>query len=97
MSKSDLLIGLRELHQDLTNINIDLGETEPVDEETIDMLGTLVTDVGELVDRAKEINELKKDGEHNRVVDQIHNFEVPHPKVTQFLSQVTDLLAMMGI
>lgn len=96
-SRTDLLIRLRNLHQGLIEINIDLRDAAPVDDETIERLGTLVTDVGNLVDRTPKLSEQPEPREHQPIVDQITKFEIGHPKVTQILSQVTDLLAMMGI
>lgn len=97
MTNTDLLIRLRELHAELSTMNDDLNSTETVDEETIDALGQLITDVNGLVDHARENNEEMDASEHNDVLDRITRFETQHPRVTTFLSQVTDLLAMMGI
>ena len=54
MTRSDLLIRMRRLHDELVSINDDLSIRERIDEETIDALGQLVTDVGELVENASE-------------------------------------------
>lgn len=97
MLKTDLLIRLRDLHEELMSINIDLSETAPVDDETLELLGNLVTDVSGLVDRAKEISGSGEAVDHEGLMQQIQNLEIEHPKVTQIVSQVTDLLAMMGI
>ncbi len=97
MLKTDLLVRLRDLHEELMRINIDLGNSAPVDEKTVELLGTLVTDVGGLVDRTKEISASEEIVEHQGLMEQIQNLEIEHPKVTEFVSQVTDLLAMMGI
>lgn len=97
MTNTDLLIRLRELHEELSTMNDDLDTTEPVDEETIEALGQLITDVNVLVDQARETSDLEIDTEHNDVLDRVSRFETRHPRVTAFLSQVTDILAMMGI
>ena len=97
MTNTKLLIRLRDLHGELSDINSDLNSTEQIDEETVDALGQLVTDVGGLVDRAKVINDDSTEDEHQNVADRIIEFEAHHPRVTQFLSQLTDLLAMIGI
>lgn len=98
MPKTELLVRLRDLHEELSSINDDLKSAEQVDEESIDALGQLVTDVSDLVDQAREVN-LQEDklAEHHDLLDRISQFETQHPRVTGFLSQVTDLLAMMGI
>jgi hypothetical protein len=98
MPNTELLVRLRDLHEELSSINDDLRSAEQVDEESIDALGQLVTDVSELVDQAHEVN--GPEGtlpEHHDLLDRISKFETQHPRVTGFLSQVTDLLAMMGI
>ena len=97
MTNTDLLIRLRELHEELSTMNDDLTSSEPVDEETIDALGQLITDVNVLVDQARENNSIGDEEHHGDVLDRISRFESHHPRVTSFLSQVTDILANMGI
>ena len=97
MTNTDLLIRLRELHTELSTMNDDLSSSEPVDDDTIDALGQLITDVNVLVDQAREANAIDEETHQNDVMDRISRFESQHPRVTSFLSQVTDILAMMGI
>jgi hypothetical protein len=98
MPKTELLVRLRELHEELSSINDDLKSAEQVDEASVDALGQLVTDVSDLVDQARDIN-VREDNVagHHDLLDRISQFDTQHPRVTGFLSQVTDLLAMMGI
>lgn len=98
MTNTDLLIRLRALHQELSTMNDDLDTSESVDEETIEALGQLITDVNVLVDQARE-KSVSDDEEpdHGDMLDRVSKFETRHPRVTSFLSQVTDILAMMGI
>lgn len=98
MTSTQFLVRLRDLHEELSGINVDLKSTEAIDEETIDALGQLVTDVGGLIDLAKA--KAEQDSiveEHQDLVDRIVSFESHHPRVSAFLTQLTDLLAMMGI
>ena len=98
MTKTELLVRLRDLHKELSGINLDLEPGEHVDEETVDALGQLVTDVSDLVDKAK--SEVARDsftGEHKTLNERIVEFDRQHPRVREFLSQMTDLLAMIGI
>ncbi len=97
MTNTDLLIRLRALHEELSTMNDDLSSSETIDEETIEALGQLITDVNVLVDQARENNGQEGATVHNDVLDRISRFETQHPRVTRFLSQVTDILAMMGI
>lgn len=103
MTNTDLLIRLRDLHEELSTMNDDLDSAESVNEETIDALGQLVTDVSDLVDHARDNFSAETLSEPNvtqtgdEVLDRIKQFETNHPRVTSFLSQVTDILAMMGI
>jgi hypothetical protein len=98
MPNTKLLIKLRDLHGELSAINDDLNSAEQVDDEAIDALGQLVTDACELVDRAKIAKEAELDlSERHDLLDRIMQFETNHPRVTKFLSQITDVLAMMGI
>ena len=98
MTNTKLLVRLRDLHEDLSGINIDLESAEAIDEETIDALGQFVTDVGGLIDQAKAMTEHDSIAdEHQDLIDRIVSFEAHHPRVSSFLTQMTDLLAMMGI
>ena len=57
-----------------------------------------MTDAGELVDQAKSANTpTEVVSENHELLDQVMKFETEHPRVIRFLSQLTDLLAMMGI
>ena len=98
MPNTELLIKLRDLHEELSAINDDLKTAEQVDDEAIDALGQLVTDACELVDRAKLAQAAEADlAERHDLLNRIMKFESNHPRVTKFLSQITDVLAMMGI
>ncbi len=99
MVKTKLLMRLRDLHEELASMNDDLKSTEHVDEETIDALGQLVTDVGGLVDQTRQnVDAENRDvAEHHQLLDQIMRFESHHPRVVSFLSQMTDVLTMIGI
>ena len=96
MTNTQLLVRLRDLHHELAFINEDLMSVEKVDDGTVDALGQLVSDVGLLVDRANKIAGAS-DSEHGDLLDRVKQFENEHPRVTRFLSQVTDLIAMIGI
>ena len=98
MSNTDLLVRLRELHEELSTINDDLKSSESIDEEMIDALGQLVTDAGVLVDQARESRDRGDDipARHD-LIERIMQFESGHPRVTRFLSQLTDMLVMLGI
>ncbi len=98
MSNVEILIKLRDLHEELSGINDDMRSTEKVDDETIDALGQLVTDVGVLVDQARQMSAEATDvPERNQLLSRIQQFESDHPGVSRFLSQVTDVLGMIGI
>ena len=96
MTNTDLLIRLRNLHEELSAINLDVEPGEQVDDSTIDALGQLVTDVGTLIDQAKGVSE-ESDVDHKTLVDRVVEFDREHPRVSRFLTQMTDLLAMVGI
>lgn len=103
-AKTEVLIKLRELHDDLASINHDLKDSEQIDQETIDALGNLVTDAGAIVDHARIAVDRQSDpdesgdsGLHHDLQNRITKFETEHPRVTRFLSQLTDMLGMMGI
>ena len=98
MSNSELLIRIRNLHDELVSINDELSIEERVDDATVDALGQLVTDVGELVEQAQQsVPQVQCETRHSELMDRALDWETNHPAITRFLSQVTDLLAMMGI
>jgi hypothetical protein len=99
-TNTELLVRLRDLHEELAVINEDLRAVEQVDEETVDALGQLVSDVACLVDKANEIVEPFEEEhptESKDLMARIRQLEDEHPRVTRFLSQVTDLIGMIGI
>lgn len=99
MANEELVSKLQSMHQQLESINHDLSHVERVDDQTVDLLGKLVGDVGQLVDRAHEVKEsnLESDEQSHPIRDSIEDFETEHPRVTQFLAQVSELLASLGI
>ncbi len=98
MSRTEMLIRLRDLHEELSGINFGAELGEHVDQETIEALGQLVTDIGELVDQAKSAagDEVIDNGRKS-LLDRVVEFDQNHPRVKRFLAQTTDLLAMLGI
>ena len=99
MTKSELLMQLRELNEELALINERLATEDRVDDETIDALGQFVTDIGELVDQTSEklVDEEPMKEQHQGIADRIEQFESEHPQVTNFLNRLADMLGMMGI
>ncbi len=99
MTNAELLMKLRELHEELAIMEGELSRLDGVDESTIDALGQLTTDVSALVDRANQISgsEQSEPAHEADVVDRIRKFESEHPQVTSFLSQLTDVLGNIGI
>lgn len=98
MSKTEILVKLRNLHEELAAINDDCKISEQVDEATIDALGQLITDAGSILDRYQ--SNLHADIDENATQDlaeRVRNFESRHPLVGRFLTQVSDLLGNMGI
>ena len=98
MTTTKLLIKLRDLHEELAAIH----EDQQIDDQMVEALGQLVSDIGQLVDRApssSETNPPSVDGAQlmDRIMDLECQFETQHPRISQFLSQLTDVLAMMGI
>lgn len=98
MPNTAFLNKLRELHEQLAEINNDLDHVEQIDSETLKVLEEMVAEAGQIVDQAKVETELQADSSQPRDLSaRIEQFETRHPRVTSFLSQLTDLLAMMGI
>jgi hypothetical protein len=98
MSKTEILVKLRSLHEDLAAINDNRKLAEQVDEQTIDALGQLITDIGLILDRkqTEKTQEVTAFSEHD-LVERVQNFESKHPLVGRFLTQVSDLLGNMGV
>jgi hypothetical protein len=97
MSNTEVLIKLRDLHEELVIINDDLRTAAPVDEDTIDALGQLVTDAVGLLDRARETPAAQPIDEKYDLLDRVMKFKSDHPRVHRMLSQVSDVLLMIGL
>jgi hypothetical protein len=102
MTNQRLLVKLNALHAELAAIQSDQEAIAEIDDQTLKALGTLVNDVGQIIDRtiepvAADARMAAADETRHVLTDRIKEFETRHPRVSQFLSQVTDLLAMMGI
>jgi hypothetical protein len=98
MSNTELLIRLRDLHEELVLINSELQSSGQVDEDTIDALGQLVSDASQLIDRIRDGGEPEEQAsDHQDLLDKIQKFDSEHPGVKRFLHQMTDLLTMIGI
>lgn len=95
MSKNELLIRLRELHEELESINEDLQGDEPVDDQTIDQLGEMVSEMSEIVDLSRVGSQHSSvSRKHCELLNRIQEFDNGHPRVIHFLSQLAHLLAM---
>ncbi len=98
MPETKLLTRLRDLHEELTALNLDSGSTDSIDEATIEALGQLVTDANMLVDQVSGASDNKQiESRYQDLIDRINAFENRQPRVMAFLSQMTDFLAMIGI
>ncbi|MCH2181702.1 MAG: DUF4404 family protein [Mariniblastus sp.] len=98
MPNAEILKRFEGLHDDLSNINAPAGDGAAVDPKTAEALGQLVT-------RAHRLAQQKSDeaaagispAEHHEFLEQIQQFDAEHPTIGRILSQLTDLLGMMGI
>jgi Domain of unknown function (DUF4404) len=98
MTKPETLARLRELHEELVAINTEIASDDAVDPQTADALGQLVTDVNVLRNKYENSGVHPANSpEHLALADRVRQFESSHPQVVRFLSQMTDILAMMGI
>lgn len=98
MPNSEILKRVQNLHNDLACINDHSNGAEAVDEQTVDALGQLVKEVNSLVDRrSDQVAADVSSEEHHEFLDRIQQFDAEHPTVARFISQITDLLGMMGI
>ena len=98
MPNAEILKRFEGLHDELSKINTPGGNESAVDQQTADKLGQLVTQAHRL---AQQKSEETADGispaEHHEFLEQIQQFDAEHPTVGRILSQLTDLLGMMGI
>jgi hypothetical protein len=95
MSCTQLLIRLRKLNDELTSINDYTLSPEQVDEATIEALGQLVTDASDLVDRSVFGNLSSRD--RDELLEKIDHFECKDHRVSEFLSQLVELLALIEV
>lgn len=98
MSKPETLTKLRELHDELAKINEGLTAADDIDEPTIDTLGQMMSDVSMLFDEFEESGSRGTDSPvHGALIGRIKGFESDHPRIVRFLSQLTDIMAMIGV
>ncbi len=99
MPTKELNDRLQRLHEELADINVGIETDEPIDEATIEAMKQLMSDVGEIFERVEQAkhNEGESNVEHHALRDELDRFETQHPRATQFITQLADLLAMMGI
>lgn len=103
MANTEMLARLRDMHQQLEAINDDQQLPDKVDDETVEALGQLVTDVGNILDSMSQKTNTDDqppaigEDDENDLRDRILQLESDHPRVAQFLNQFSDLLGNMGI
>ena len=86
------------LQSKLERIHESLAKAEGLDESTVEAMKTVVADIQRIIDVADEsesADELTTIRQRVRVT--VDEFETKHPHITEFLSQITDLLASIGI
>ena len=69
---------------------------EQIEDETIEELGLLTTEVSDLVDRTNYIG-TGVSPERDDLIDRINQFEFDHSRVTEFLSHLLELLKMIEV
>ncbi len=102
MTPTDTILQLRELHDRLIIINQGLPKLELVDEQTIDALGQLVTDLVHIYDRIHDGHEAAQAAAESSVAQdcvalraRISSFDSSHPRVGEFLREVRATLQGM--
>jgi hypothetical protein len=75
-----------------------LATAEGLDDSTVEAMKTVAADIQRIIDAPDEsdmTDELTTI--RQRVHDMVDEFETKHPHITDVLSQITDLLASIGI
>ena len=86
------------LQSKLERIHESLATAEGLDESTVEAMKTVAADIQRIIDApdesdtADELTSIRQ-----RVRDMVDEFETKHPHITEVLSQITDLLASIGI
>lgn len=86
------------LQAKLERIHESLATAEGLDESTVEAMKTVAADIQRIIDAPDESDtsdELTTIRKHVR--DMVDEFESKHPHITEVLSQITDLLASIGI
>ncbi len=82
----------------LERIHESLATAEGLDNSTVEAMKTVAADIQRIIDAPDEsdmTDELTTI--RQRVHDMVDEFETKHPHITDVLSQITDLLASIGI
>jgi hypothetical protein len=91
MNDDSLRLKLERIHESLAT-------AEGLDDSTVEAMKTVAADIQKIIDAPDEsdmTDELTTI--HQRVRDMVDEFETKHPHITDVLSQITDLLASIGI
>lgn len=84
------------LTQRLDQLHRELFAMKEVDPQTIESLKLVAIDIRNLLEK-RDVPIAKRESDVSSIRGQIERLESEHPIVTRFLSQVTDVLAQLGI
>ena len=90
MERSDLVKTLTQLHAELS-------QADRVDPQSLELLRTLIDDVGRLVDQNEEASAVDAAGITSGMNNLLLKFEAEHPQLAITLGKVADALASLGI
>lgn len=82
------------LKQQLTQLHDELATGESFDPETRELLSRVSRDIERVLDEDDDVDNAS-------IVDRVEStaleFEVSHPRLARFLSEITDTLAKLGV
>lgn len=90
MDKAELRATLEQLHQNL-------GDIEPIDDETRQLVVTLTADLHRLLQHSGDLSSAETAPLSEQLRSLVLRFETDHPQLTGLMGRMADSLANLGI
>ena len=89
-------MGEQHLRQMLEQLHTELQRADTIDEQSRELLRSVVSDIEELIER-KQARGTQPESIVERLREAVSAFEETHPTLTEAIGAVADALAKMGI
>ena len=87
----------KQLRERLEELHAELASTESVDDQSMELLGSVLDDIRTLLDRADDAPAEEPEGLVERLREATRQFEETHPTLAAAVGRVMDTLSNLGI